>query len=74
MNRFLEAQRRAVDCAKWLEGVEIGHDPGNGFVINWIELFAKKFRDQWQNSCCKDCKKDCAYECRSFCDRYEKAE
>jgi len=72
MDRFLAAERKAIEVAKWLKGVEIHSDPGNGFVYDWVESFAREFRDRWPSSKCKDCIRDCAYECKSFCDKYER--
>jgi hypothetical protein len=73
-DRFLEAERRAIEIAKWEKGVEIHSDPGDAFVEEWIKKFATHFREKWPHSQCKDCKKDCAYECKAFCEDFEWSE
>lgn len=74
VDRFIEAERCAIEIAKYLEGCSIHSDPGDEFLVGWIEKFAEEFRRDWPNSKCKDCIRDCAHECKSFCDKYERAE
>lgn len=44
---FLEAQKEAIEVAKWYLGEKIGRDPGQEFVQQWINEHAKEFRDNW---------------------------
>ena len=34
---FMDAQKDAIEVAKWLWGEKIGRDPGDEFVIKWIK-------------------------------------
>lgn len=69
-DRFLQAEIRAIEIAKWRRGEEIHSDPGEGYVTKWVEQFAKEFRDRWPDSKCATCVCECGYECKSFCDQY----
>lgn len=44
---FMEAQKDAIDVAKWLLGEKIGRDPGDEFVMEWIRENAEEFRRNW---------------------------
>lgn len=44
---FLEAQKEAIEVAKWYLGEKLGRDPGQEFVQQWIKEHAKEFRDNW---------------------------
>jgi hypothetical protein len=71
-DRFKRCQIEAINYAKWLRGVETRHDPGDEFIEEWIKKFSKEFRENWDNSVCKDCVESCGHECRSFCYKYIK--
>jgi hypothetical protein len=72
-DRFIKAERMFIEKAKYLEGLHLLKDPGNKFVIEWVQKFAEQFREKWHNSVCKDCAEGCAHECRSFCERFQEA-
>lgn len=44
---FLEAQKDAIEVAKWLLGEKLGRDPGDEFVREWISEHGREFRDNW---------------------------
>lgn len=46
---FMEAQTDAIEVAKWLLGEQLGRDPGQEFVFQWIRENGKDFRDNWEN-------------------------
>lgn len=43
-NTFMEEQKKAIDLCKWQEGEKRGCDPGEQFVIEWIDKYSQKFR------------------------------
>ena len=44
---FMQAQKEAIEVAKWLLGEKIGRDPGQEFVVQWIRENAEEFRNNW---------------------------
>ena len=53
--RFMHAEQKYIDDAKWYEGIRINRDPGDAFVMQWALQHAKEFRDMWDKSNCKNC-------------------
>ena len=45
--KFLAKQKEEIEKAKWFEGIRIGRDPGNGFVLEWIKKYAASARDNF---------------------------
>ena len=41
---YMEAQTDAIEVAKWLLGEKLGRDPGDEFVVQWIQDNAMEFR------------------------------
>lgn len=70
--KFLKAQMDAIDMAKWYRGEEIHSDPGQQFIIEWINKNAKLFREEWNKSCCKNCYKwfECGHMLKKECDNF----
>jgi hypothetical protein len=64
---------KKIDLDKFYEGIRIKDDPGQFFVVNWINLNAKNFRESWENSCCQHCKNwfRCGHEVKKECQDYE---
>ena len=44
---FMDAQKDAIEVAKWLLGEQLGRDPGDEFVQEWIKTHAEDFRNNW---------------------------
>ena len=44
---FMAEQIEAIMLAKYLEGCNRQCDPGQGFIIYWINTNAKAFSDNW---------------------------
>jgi hypothetical protein len=53
--RFIESEKTKIDIDKWNRGVSLGKDPGDNYVLDWINLNASWFRTSWNNSKCKTC-------------------
>ena len=67
--KFLQVETKKIDEDKWYEGLRRNNDPGQDFIIDWINRNAKNWRDEWENSKCQHCKhwKICGHEVRREC-------
>jgi len=67
---FIQLKKISID--KWCEGVRIKNDPGEMYVLKWVEENSKEFSEKWDRSCCKTCKflEDCGIELKEKCNRY----
>ena len=50
MNDFMKEQIKAIEIYKWIESERRGYDLGNEASKEWIELYAKKFREDWDKN------------------------
>jgi hypothetical protein len=44
---FLEEQKKEMEKYKWDKGVQIGCDPGQDAIDEWIKKYAKKYRKEF---------------------------
>jgi hypothetical protein len=49
MKEFLDAQRVEIERHKWIESEKAGHDLGEAAVQDWINRYAKTFREEYEN-------------------------
>lgn len=56
-HNFLKAQVLYVETSKYFEGLHTNKDPGDMYIIAWINEHAKDFRDKWNKSKCQHCYK-----------------
>lgn len=72
-NAFIEAEIRRIEVEKWIQGVNQHSDPGDDFIIEWVNNNAEYFRRAWGQSLCKTCRNHstCGYKVVSACDDYE---
>ena len=70
MEAFFKSEIKKIEIDKWDEGMRRHSDPGNEYVLEWVEKNAPWFRESWNNSCCRDCVNciDCGYNIRTECD------
>ena len=47
--KFLEAQIEEIKKYKWIESEKKGKDTGEEACREWVEKFALKFRDNWED-------------------------
>ena len=47
---FMKAQAHEIDVHKWIRGEQLGRDPGQEAVIEWIKNYAKDFRKEWEDT------------------------
>ena len=73
---FIKNEIRKIEIDKWIEGVKRNGDPGNSYVMEWILLNAKEYREKWDISLCKVCGKceECGYNILSACDGHIKCD
>lgn len=69
---FIITEIKKIEIDKWIEGMKTSADPGNEFVLDWIERNAQCFRRAWDISKCKDCTQceDCGYNLLSACNNF----
>jgi len=68
---FIDAQTKAIEVAKWIEGERIKADPGLNYVLFWVHTNAKNYAQAWQLSSCKNCKRvHCRYKNLDDCEDY----
>jgi len=70
---FLHCEIKKIEIDKWCEGIRIHSDPGNDYVLYWVEVSASSFRDDWEDSLCKSCdnKESCGWQVKSRCNNYK---
>jgi hypothetical protein len=71
--KFLEVERIKIDEDKWYEGEKISADPGQEFIIDWIQRNAANWRQEWEASVCQHCKnwKTCGLNVKVCCENFE---
>lgn len=47
-HEFLLAQAQAMNDHKWIESEKAARDLGEAAYRDWVEKFAKQFREQWE--------------------------
>ena len=47
LQKFLQKQKEKIERDKWYEGIKLGHDPGQQFIMDWINKNAKRFRKEY---------------------------
>jgi ribosomal protein L37E len=71
--RFILAETKLIEIAKWIEGEHIHKDPGateeerNAFMEKWIMDHASGVRSAWNDSRCRICGKECFYNMKKEC-------
>ena len=63
------SQIKKIELEKWLEGTRIKNDPGDLYVMHWIEENSQKFRTAWGCSLCRTCTKasECGFKTMPEC-------
>ena len=70
--KFLQTEMKKIDEDKWYEGERRHNDPGQEFIVDWINRNAKNWRKEWEVSLCQHCQhwKVCGHkvisQCRDF--------
>jgi hypothetical protein len=71
--KFLKVQMDAMDIAKWYEGERRKSDPGQEYIIDWINRNAKEWREGWEKSCCQHCEHwfNCGHKLKINCSNFK---
>ena len=75
MKDFLLAQAKKIQIDKWCEGCNQAKDPGQEYVISWIDQNGEWFRQAWEKSLCKSCHNSvqCGHKVAQRCTRFQKS-
>jgi len=70
---FLSCEIKRIEIEKWCEGERINCDPGQDYILHWIEVSGGDFRYNWNHSQCKKCKKKlyCGWLVKDECNELE---
>lgn len=70
--KFLKSEMKKIDEDKWYEGERTCRDPGQEYIIDWINRNAKEWRDGWEKSVCQHCTSwfECGHNLKKDCERY----
>jgi hypothetical protein len=52
---FLRSQKKFIEDSKWYQGEKICKDPGDEYILDWVNREAANFRKRWEVSQCKEC-------------------
>ena len=72
MNKYMQAQKKKIEIDKWNEGFRIKKDPGQAFVLDWIEKNAAFFQVVWEEALCSNCyfAEECGYKLKKSCEKF----
>ena len=73
---YMEAQIHRIEVDKWCQSERQCSDPGDDFIIDWVHINAVQFREDWDQSLCKDCLRlrQCGYNVLSACCGFAKVD
>lgn len=71
-SKFIHTEMRQIDIEKWTYGERIQMDPGQEYIIEWINQNAALYRQLWNNSKCQTCEswKNCGHLVKADCENY----
>ena len=70
--KFLHTEMKTIDEAKWYYGEKIKRDPGQEYIVDWINRNAKEWREKWEASVCQHCISwmECGEKLKINCDNF----
>jgi len=68
---FMLSQVKAIEEAKYLQGCAENRDPGDPFVLSWIERNAEDYRALWNRSKCKGCSRAGSHKAQITCEDFK---
>lgn len=70
--KYLQSEMKKIDEDKWYEGERICRDPGEPYVIEWINKNAEQWRKEWDLSKCQHCAfwMQCGHKLKKECDQF----
>lgn len=65
-------QKKKIEIDKWCEGCATNNDPGQDYVLDWINRNGSWFRKAWERSLCKNCVfiDECGIDLKSCCEKF----
>jgi hypothetical protein len=68
----MKAQIKKILVDKWDEGIKRGSDPGEEFMVQWVNKYADEFSAKWEKSKCRTCVavEDCGFKLTDCCEFY----
>ena len=71
--KYLKSEMKKIDEDKWYEGERIRRDPGQEYIIDWINRNAKEWKEKWEKSKCQHCSfwLECGHKLKTDCDRFQ---
>ena len=75
MKRYLIIQKKKIEIDKWCEGCNLSQDPGQEYMMAWIEQNGAWFRQAWERSLCKSChfSLECGHKVQQKCDNFQQS-
>jgi len=73
-HRRMRVQLKKIMTDKWRSYLKTKLDPGDGFILKWINKNSSEFSKKWEKSLCKTCVSvdGCGYKLLEKCDFYSK--
>lgn len=71
--KYLHTEMKKIDIDKWYHGEKINKDPGQEYILEWINVNSANWRKSWEESKCQHCSfwMRCGYELKKECDGYK---
>jgi len=71
--KFLHTEMKKIDEDKWYEGERRKNDPGQEYIVDWINKNAKNWREAWEASKCQHCSfwMYCGHNLKKECDNFK---
>lgn len=72
IEKKINAQISRINFDKWLEGEKLHEDPGNDYILKWIEEHGREFHEKFIESDCRSCKtcSTCGGSGKQDCENY----
>jgi len=73
LHRKLIAERKRMEIDKWEMGVKTHSDPGDKYLIKWVQIHGKEWNKEWKRCLCRTCNKyaQCGFKLLKKCDGYQ---
>lgn len=73
MYKYTFCQVRKIDIDKWCEGCQLNRDPGQRYILDWIDRNAAWFRSAWNQSLCQSCEqwRNCGHQVLNGCEFFK---
>ena len=64
---------KKIDEDKYFQGMRISADPGQSYIVDWINRNAKSWRLEWDSSICQHCSfwRVCGHLVKLECEDFE---